>query len=105
LYERAERDGVDWRELGESQVQLFRSDMEQLGVMPPQDYIGAIESIDEVIEMTQKLLDNGAAYVVYDEQYPDVYASIDDTNKFCYESYYDGVSMEEFYGDRGGDPR
>src|SRR5699024_5764457 len=74
LFERAERDGVDWRELGESQVQLFRSDMEQLGVMPPQDYIGAIESIDEVIEMTQKLLDNGAAYVVDDEQYPDVYA-------------------------------
>ena len=68
LFERAERDGVDWRDLGESQVQLFRSDMEQLGVIPPRDYIGAIESVDEVIGLTQKLLDNGAAYVVDDAQ-------------------------------------
>ena len=105
LFERAERDGVDWRELGESQVQLFRSDMEQLGVMPPQDYIGAIESIDEVIEMTQKLLDNGAAYVIDDEQYPDVYASIDATKQFGYESNYDRATMEEFFAERGGDPK
>src|SRR5699024_4919233 len=41
LFERAERAGVDWRELGESQVDLFRSDMVHLGVYPPQDYIGA----------------------------------------------------------------
>ena len=37
LFERAERDGVDWRELGTSQIELFRSDMELLSVFPPQD--------------------------------------------------------------------
>ena len=33
LFERAERDGVDWRELGTSQINLFRSDMEILSVI------------------------------------------------------------------------
>lgn len=39
LFERAERDGVDWRELGTSEVEAFRRDMEALSVVPPQDYI------------------------------------------------------------------
>ena len=104
LFERAERDGVDWRELGESQVDLFRDDMAQLSVIPPQDYIGAIESIDEVIEMVQKLLDNGSAYVVDGDEYPDVYAAIGATEDFGYESNYDRAQMEEFFAERGGDP-
>ncbi|WP_448855737.1 cysteine--1-D-myo-inosityl 2-amino-2-deoxy-alpha-D-glucopyranoside ligase [Corynebacterium camporealensis] len=104
LFERAERDGVDWRELGDSQIDLFRSDMELLSVFPPQDYIGAMESVDEVIEMVGKLLDNGAAYVVDDEEYPDVYASVDATQQFGYESNYNDEQMAEFFAERGGDP-
>jgi len=103
LFERAQRDGVDWRELGTDQINLFRSDMEALRVIPPRDYIGAIESVDEVIEMVQKLLDAGAAYVV-DDEYPDVYASIEATGNFGYESNYDRATMEELFAERGGDP-
>lgn len=104
LFERAERDGVDWRELGTSQINLFRNDMELLSVFPPQDYIGAMEAIDEVVDMVQKLLDNGAAYVVDDAEYPDVYASIDATANFGYESNYSREQMMEFFRERGGDP-
>ena len=104
LFERAARDGVDWRELGTSQIDLFRSDMEQLAVIPPQDYIGAMEAIDEVIDLTQRLLDNGSAYVVDDAEYPDVYASVEATTNFGYESNYDRATMEEFFAERGGDP-
>ena len=57
LFERAERDGVDWRELGTSQINLFRSDMELLSVFPPQHFVGAMEAIDEITEMVQALLD------------------------------------------------
>ena len=103
LFERAPRDGVDWRELGTAQINLFRSDMEALRVIPPRDYIGAIESVDEVIEMVQKLLDAGAAYVV-DDEYPDIYASIEATANFGYESNYDRATMEELFAERGGDP-
>ncbi len=104
LFERAERDGVDWRELGTSQIDLFRSDMELLRVFPPQDYIGAMESIDEVVAMVQQLLDAGAAYVVEDSEYPDIYASIDATERFGYESNYSREQMLEFFAERGGDP-
>ena len=101
LFERAERDGVDWRELGQSQIDLFRSDMSTLGVIPPRDYIGAIESVDEVIEMVGKLLDASAAYRL---DHGDIYASIDATAQFGYESNYSRAEMETYFAERGGDP-
>lgn len=104
LFERAERDGVDWRELGTSQVNLFRSDMELLSVIPPQHFIGAMEAIDEITVMVQKLLDVDAAYTVDDPEYPDVYASIEATDNFGYESNYSREQMETFFAERGGDP-
>ncbi|AGF72487.1 cysteine--1-D-myo-inosityl 2-amino-2-deoxy-alpha-D-glucopyranoside ligase [Corynebacterium halotolerans] len=104
LFERADRDGVDWRELGTSQVDLFRSDMETLSVIPPRDFIGVLESVDEIIDLVQKLLDAGAAYVVDDPEHPDIYASIEATRQFGYESNYDRETMLSFFAERGGDP-
>ncbi|MFC6145977.1 cysteine--1-D-myo-inosityl 2-amino-2-deoxy-alpha-D-glucopyranoside ligase [Corynebacterium nasicanis] len=103
LFERAARDGVDWRELGTGQIDLFRSDMEVLRVIPPRDYIGAVESVDEVVGLVAKLLDAGAAYLL-DDEYPDIYASVDATAHFGYESNYDRATMEELFAERGGDP-
>ncbi|MCH6196093.1 cysteine--1-D-myo-inosityl 2-amino-2-deoxy-alpha-D-glucopyranoside ligase [Corynebacterium mastitidis] len=104
LFERAERDGVDWRELGTSQIEKFRGDMEALEVIPPWDYVGAMESVEEVIELVSRLLDSGAAYTVDDAEYPDVYASVDATEQFGYESGYSWAQMEKFFAERGGDP-
>ena len=44
LFERAERDGEDWVVLGMRETALFREDMAALRVLPPRDYIGAVES-------------------------------------------------------------
>lgn len=104
LFERAARDGVDWRELGTSQINLFRSDMEALSVLPPHDYVGGMESVAEVVTMVQQLLDVGAAYVVDDAEFPDIYASITATKQFGYESNYSYEQMMEFFSQRGGDP-
>jgi L-cysteine:1D-myo-inositol 2-amino-2-deoxy-alpha-D-glucopyranoside ligase len=104
LFERAARDGVDWRELGSAQTQLFREDMAALRVLPPQDYIGATEAIDEVIEVVEKLLASGAAYVVDDPVNPDVYYRADATVQFGYESNYDRDTMALLFAERGGDP-
>ncbi|HJD48642.1 MAG TPA: cysteine--1-D-myo-inosityl 2-amino-2-deoxy-alpha-D-glucopyranoside ligase [Candidatus Corynebacterium intestinavium] len=103
LFERAERDGVDWRELGKEQTDLFRSDMTQLRILPPEFFVGAMETIDEVVEMVSTLLDKGAAYVVEGE-YPDVYADHTYTEQFGYESRYDEATMRELFAERGGDP-
>ena len=104
LFERAQRDGVDWQELGEEQTDLFRQDMANLGVIPPTSYIGAVEAIPDVIDMVSTLLDNGSAYVVDDPTYPDVYADRTATPQFGYESRYDEATMEQFFAERGGDP-
>ncbi|SDS06012.1 cysteine--1-D-myo-inosityl 2-amino-2-deoxy-alpha-D-glucopyranoside ligase [Corynebacterium timonense] len=101
LFERAERDGVDWRELGSSQIDLFRSDMEVLGVIPPRDYIGAMEAVDEVVEMVSVLLERGAAYQI---DHGDIYASIAATEQFGYASNLDRAEMDELFAERGGDP-
>ncbi|WP_433489898.1 cysteine--1-D-myo-inosityl 2-amino-2-deoxy-alpha-D-glucopyranoside ligase [Nocardia grenadensis] len=104
LFERANRDGVDWRDLGIGEIELFREDMAALRVLPPRDYVGAIESVEEVVELVGKLLASGAAYTVEDEQYPDVYFRTDATEQFGYESGYDRATMERLFAERGGDP-
>jgi L-cysteine:1D-myo-inositol 2-amino-2-deoxy-alpha-D-glucopyranoside ligase len=104
LFERAARDGEDWIELGLRETQLFREDMQALRVLPPRDYVGAVESIDEVTEIVEKLVASGAAYVVDDPEYPDVYFRVDATRQFGYESGYDQATMAAFFAERGGDP-
>ncbi|MCA2207622.1 cysteine--1-D-myo-inosityl 2-amino-2-deoxy-alpha-D-glucopyranoside ligase [Nocardia rosealba] len=104
LFERAARDGVDWRDLGSSEIDLFREDMSALRVVPPRQYIGAIESVEEVVEVVQKLLASGAAYIVDDAEHPDIYFRADATEQFGYESGYDRATMEKFFAERGGDP-
>ncbi|MCJ0892833.1 cysteine--1-D-myo-inosityl 2-amino-2-deoxy-alpha-D-glucopyranoside ligase [Rhodococcus sp. ARC_M5] len=104
LFERADRDGEDWRDLGAREIELFRADMEALRVLPPRDYIGAVESVDEVVELVEKLVASGAAYVVDDDEYPDVYFRADATQQFGYESGYDRATMDTFFAERGGDP-
>ncbi|WP_306361864.1 cysteine--1-D-myo-inosityl 2-amino-2-deoxy-alpha-D-glucopyranoside ligase [Nocardia sp. CC227C] len=105
LFERAERDGIDWRELGSREIDLFREDMSELRVIPPRHYVGAIESVQEVVELVDKLLACGAAYVVDDPDHPDIYFRHDATEQFGYESGYDRATMERFFAERGGDPQ
>lgn len=104
LFERATRDGVDWRDLAARETALFGDDMSALRVLPPHDYVAATDAIAEVIEMIEKMLASGAAYVVDDPQHPDVYFRADATVQFGYESGYDRDTMSALFAERGGDP-
>jgi L-cysteine:1D-myo-inositol 2-amino-2-deoxy-alpha-D-glucopyranoside ligase len=104
LFERAHRDGVGWRELGDRETELFRTDMAALRVLPPRDYVAATEAIGEVVELVEKMLASGAAYVVDDPDHPDVYFRADATAQFGYESGYDRETMNRLFAERGGDP-
>lgn len=103
LFERADRDGVDWRDLASSQADLFAADMTALRVLPPKHYVAATEAIAEVIEVVEKLLAAGTAYIL-DGEHRDVYFRADATETFGYESGYDRPTMLELFGERGGDP-
>ncbi|MFC4003419.1 cysteine--1-D-myo-inosityl 2-amino-2-deoxy-alpha-D-glucopyranoside ligase [Prauserella oleivorans] len=104
LLERAERDQDDWVVLGMRETALFREDMEALRVLPPRDFVGAVESIPEIVEVIAKLLADGAAYRADDPEYPDIYFDRSYTGRFGYESRYDADTMATFFAERGGDP-
>jgi len=104
LLERAERDQDDWVVLGMRETALFREDMVALRVLPPREFVGAVEAIPEIVESIAKLLAGGAAYSADDPEYPDVYFDRNASGHFGYESNYDIPTMTEFFAERGGDP-
>src|SRR5438128_5231729 len=69
LLERATKVGVDWTELAERETELFRQDMTALRVLPPDHYIGAVESIPLAAALIERLQDAGAVYRVEDDLY------------------------------------
>ncbi len=100
LLERAEQTGVDWRELAADQVQLFRTDMAALRVLPPEHYVGVVEAIDLVVAAVERMLAAGAAYRVE----ADVYADLGADPRFGSVSNLDRAEMARLFAERGGDP-
>ncbi|NES13094.1 MULTISPECIES: cysteine--1-D-myo-inosityl 2-amino-2-deoxy-alpha-D-glucopyranoside ligase [Micromonospora] len=103
LLERAERDGEDWKVLAMRETALFREDMEALRIIPPEHYVGAVESIPDIAEKVLVLLKDGAAYRL-DDGTGDVYFDISAAPAFGYESNLSRDEMLEIFPERGGDP-
>ncbi|MGH3662159.1 MAG: cysteine--1-D-myo-inosityl 2-amino-2-deoxy-alpha-D-glucopyranoside ligase, partial [Micromonosporaceae bacterium] len=103
LLERAERDGEDWVVLAMRETALFREDMEKLRLLPPQHYVGAVESIPDIVRQIERLLQKGAAYQIGDDS-GDVYFDVAAAPRFGYESRYDRELMLTLSAERGGDP-
>jgi L-cysteine:1D-myo-inositol 2-amino-2-deoxy-alpha-D-glucopyranoside ligase len=104
LLERAARDGEDWIVLGMRETALFREDMEALRLVPPEEYVGAVESIPSIVERVVALLDDGSAYRLEDGT-GDVYFDIAAAPRFGYESNLTREQMLVFFAERGGDPQ
>ncbi|MGI8531671.1 MAG: cysteine--1-D-myo-inosityl 2-amino-2-deoxy-alpha-D-glucopyranoside ligase, partial [Geodermatophilaceae bacterium] len=103
LLERAQRDHEDWMVLGMRETALFREDMTALRVLPPRDYIGAVESIPEAVALIEVLLASGAAYHLPDGS-GDVYHDVTVGAGFGSESGLDEDRMLTYFAARGGDP-
>ncbi len=106
LLERAERDGVDWRELADSQVALFSEDMTALRVIAPETYLSVSESMDGIIETVRTLHARGRAYAVEapDAAGPDWYLDLAQDGALGEVSGWDEAQMLEVFAERGGDP-
>lgn len=100
LLERANRDGVDWQELAQSQIDLFRSDMVALHILPPRNYIGAVEAIPLVLDAIKDLQRAGAVYKVDN----DYYFKVRSDEAFGSRSHLSSDEMLEIFSQRGGDP-
>jgi len=109
LLERATRDGVDWRELAASQIDLFRRDMEALRVLPPDDYVAVTDEVERVAEAVAFLQETGYAYDVptADSEGNDVYFDVQRPTEAWTlgdESGLDRDTMLRLAAERGGDP-
>jgi L-cysteine:1D-myo-inositol 2-amino-2-deoxy-alpha-D-glucopyranoside ligase len=100
LLERAARDGVDWRELAETETERFRQDMTALRVLPPEAYIGAVEAIPLIIPVIEKLLGDGEAYFLGS----DIYFPIAKAAHFGSVARLPREQMLTLSAERGGDP-
>ena len=100
LLERANRDGVDWRELATSQIDLFRSDMVALHILPPDHYIGAVEAIPLVVDAITSLESANSVYQVDN----DFYFRVRSDSEFGERSHLTQTEMLEIFSQRGGDP-
>jgi len=100
LLERANRDGIDWRELAHQQIDLFRSDMVNLRVIPPAHYIGAVEAIPLVINAITDLREQASVYAVD----TDFYFSNKKDENFGSRSHLSEEEMLQIFSERGGDP-
>lgn len=100
LLERAVATGQDWRELAARETALFRDDMAALRVLPPTTYLGAVESMDLVVDAIRVLQERGATYLVDD----DLYFSLGADERFGSVARLGLDAMRELSAQRGGDP-
>ena len=100
LLERAQRDSIDWEDLAHSQIELFRMDMVNLHILPPESYIGAVEAIPLVTEAIAVLKSANTIYSVEN----DLYFQVRSDAEFGTRSHYSQVEMQEIFSQRGGDP-
>lgn len=98
LLERAQQTGIDWQALAEREIELFRTDMEALRILPPREYVGVTEVVGQVAELIERLAP--FTYRVDD----DVYFSRATAPKFGEVSGYSEQEMLELFAERGGDP-
>lgn len=100
LLERAARDDVDWRVLAQSQIDLFRGDMVNLHILPPEHYVGVVESMHLVENAITTLVERGSTYSVD----KDLYFRVRADSHFGSRSHLTQEKMLEIFAERGGDP-
>ena len=100
LLERANRDGEDWRALAEREIALYRSDMTALRVLPPAEFVGAVEAIPLIETFNQTLAERGSLYEIDG----DTYFSRAVDPAFGSVSGLDSDAMFRLCAENGGDP-
>jgi L-cysteine:1D-myo-inositol 2-amino-2-deoxy-alpha-D-glucopyranoside ligase len=104
LLERAAAVGVDWQELAAEETELFRNDMTAMNVLPPQHYVGAVESMPLIIRRIGQLSQRGWVYPVDDPEYPDLYFAQAGDPQFGSLSRLGEDEAIALFAERGGDP-
>lgn len=97
LLERAKRDNLEWQNLAQGQIDLFRSDMSALRILPPEKLVKVTDSFDLIEKFITQLSERGFLYKVEEDYYFSVSDFLDDLP----------ISVDQaktIFKERGGDP-
>ena len=97
LLERAKRDNQDWQTLAQEQIDLFKSDMSALRIIPPKKLVKVTESFDLIEKFITQLSDRGFLYKIEEDYYFSVGDFLEDLP----------MSVDQakvIFQQRGGDP-
>jgi cysteinyl-tRNA synthetase len=72
IINRANEIGGDWRDLVEQNIATYYEDMDALNILRADDYPRCTEYVDDMIRITQDLIDKGNAYQADDGVYFDI---------------------------------
>jgi len=97
LLERATRDKVDWQVLASEQIDLYRSDMTALHILPPQDFIPATSVMNLIDEAIAVMAKNGYVYRLDEDLYFDI-------SSFLSELPLSLPDAIKAFSEKGGDP-
>lgn len=100
LLERATATAVDWKQLATSEIDLFRSDMTALRILPPDHYVSVTEHMQRIIDWVETLISLKLAYQVDADWYFD--SKTDDlAHTRMSKLVADPLAI---FAERGGDP-
>lgn len=97
LLERAKRDNQDWQTLAREQIDLFKSDMSALRIIPPKKLVKVTESFNLIEKFIAQLSDRGFLYKIEEDYYFSVGDFLEDLP----------MSVDQakvIFQQRGGDP-
>jgi L-cysteine:1D-myo-inositol 2-amino-2-deoxy-alpha-D-glucopyranoside ligase len=99
LFERANRDQKNWQEIARDQIDLFRSDMVSLRVLPPENLVSVTEAMSLIIDLVTELINAGCTYSLETDIYLDS-SQVTDFSELPMEL----AEALKIFGERGGDP-
>ena len=97
LLERAKRDNQDWRNLAQEQIDLFKSDMSALRIIPPKKLVKVTDSFDLIEKFITQLSDRGFLYKIEEDYYFSVGDFLEDLPMTVDQA-------KVIFQQRGGDP-
>jgi len=69
LFERARKTGVNWQSIVDSQLNIYRSDMSALNILPPDHFVGVMENMELIISRIGQSISNDLSYQLGSEWY------------------------------------
>jgi L-cysteine:1D-myo-inositol 2-amino-2-deoxy-alpha-D-glucopyranoside ligase len=69
LFERARISGTNWQSIVESQMDIYRTDMSALNILPPDHFVGVMENMELIISRIGETISKDLSYQIGTEWY------------------------------------